>query len=535
MKINRYITILMCFMILLGTVFTANAASENTAKQQIMDMYDNISDYMPPGDINNTAHGTSEFKVTSISGFLLSIENSLKKLIGADLKLDYKINYPENKTQTNYILNFHNNKYSGVMYIDNDKIIFSSEVLHLLRIFEPELGKAKNTPKYLYIEDKSLSGIRLNIDTNIFLTPEYRDLAAFFIEAVPEKYYNLSLTDQKIYFNLDQNGFEDVAVSVLQKIKNERERFDTLFSNYLKVSGGLTQEDKYLKEEILKIIDDSIRDGSYPDSREKLKKLLGSGFVLKEFKSEISLKPGGQNKSNVAVGYGNSDFRVHVVYKEESTSSREKLHDKYFLNITCESLDEIIFIFDVQITGELDQTATDGKSSMSIKVNINDIDNNVNFLNLVVEGKSKSKTDKNIQVNIPELTKSNSMKFEELIKNIPTILLDGVPVELDVDPYVVNMDTGSRIMVPLRNIAEALGCEVGWIEPDQVNIMRGDIHLTLFINKKTYKVNGIEKQLEVAPFVAGKRTIVPLRLISEELGCTVEYDSATNTVNIYSE
>jgi hypothetical protein len=131
------------------------------------------------------------------------------------------------------------------------------------------------------------------------------------------------------------------------------------------------------------------------------------------------------------------------------------------------------------------------------------------------------------------------MDFEKLINSAPaistpTVMLNGVPVAFDVNPYIAQVENGSRILVPLRNLAEALGCEVGWVEPDQINIVRGDTTINMFINNTGYLVDGEEKQLDAPPFIMGGRTMVPIRFVAQELGCTVEYDSGTNTVNIFS-
>lgn len=45
-------------------------------------------------------------------------------------------------------------------------------------------------------------------------------------------------------------------------------------------------------------------------------------------------------------------------------------------------------------------------------------------------------------------------------------------------------------------------------------------------------LNGSPIQTDVAPIILGGRTLVPLRVISQALGCTVNFDSATNNAII---
>ncbi|HOV80234.1 MAG TPA: stalk domain-containing protein [Bacillota bacterium] len=120
----------------------------------------------------------------------------------------------------------------------------------------------------------------------------------------------------------------------------------------------------------------------------------------------------------------------------------------------------------------------------------------------------------------------------KLLKNTPEIFVDGNRVIFDIDPFIQN----GRTMVPLRKMAETLGCKVEWVEPDQINISRGDTFMKMYINKQTYEFNGFEKLLDFPPFVkGGGRTIVPLRFVAEELGCTVEYDEKTNSVYVVTK
>lgn len=115
--------------------------------------------------------------------------------------------------------------------------------------------------------------------------------------------------------------------------------------------------------------------------------------------------------------------------------------------------------------------------------------------------------------------------------NKPTgisVLVDGMPVHFDVDPFIKD----DRTIVPLRNLAETLGFEVTWTEPDRIDLKREDISITMYIGNPVYIANGIEKTLDVPPFIKDGRTMVPLRFIAEEFGCQVDYDEATKTVFI---
>lgn len=553
---NRYLTTLLTFLMCFGIVFSANAASDITAKQMIIKQLSNLSEYYPPGDINKSESGTTEIKIKTFKGlaaYFAGFAQPLNNLAGSDLKINYKTDFGENKIQGNYVLNLNNSKHSGELFLDKDQLIVSNDIISLIREFEPNLFKGKYIPHYLYLKDEGLSSLVFNGDTSAYLTPEYRELCVFFLEAIPDKYFSVSLSDQKIIFEMDRDGFEDVALSVLLKIKNEKDRFDKLLSDYLKVAAGTGQDINNVKNGILFEIESSINNGTYPDTKEELKELLGN-FKLKEFKSETSIIPGGENKitarayfGNVPeeakepvnvkfVDIGNEPFiKGQIDFISISTNRKDKLQGSRSINVTAKEFESRIKA-DLLVAGEYNQTAADKNSNITFSIDANDFDNNVEFIDLVIEGKSRAVNDQDVQVNIPVLTGANSKDLKKIFNNTPDIFINGVPVACDVDPYVIKYsDNDYRIMVPLRNIAEALGCRVTWVEPGQINIVRKDTDITIFINNRTYTVNGVEKPLNEAVFIVGKRVMVPLTIITSELGCTFDYDFETNTVNIYSE
>lgn len=56
--------------------------------------------------------------------------------------------------------------------------------------------------------------------------------------------------------------------------------------------------------------------------------------------------------------------------------------------------------------------------------------------------------------------------------------------------------------------------------------------IVLEIGKNTVEVNGVEKTLDAPATIINNRTMVPLRFIAEELGCKVEWDEENRNVTI---
>jgi peptidoglycan/xylan/chitin deacetylase (PgdA/CDA1 family) len=102
-------------------------------------------------------------------------------------------------------------------------------------------------------------------------------------------------------------------------------------------------------------------------------------------------------------------------------------------------------------------------------------------------------------------------------------------VNYDEKPTLLNDQT----MVPIRLAMEALGSTVKWEEnAKKVSIEKGQNQVQLHLDNKIAHQNGMEIELETAPFVKSGRTYVPLRFISEGLNYGVSWDGKTYNVNI---
>lgn len=110
-----------------------------------------------------------------------------------------------------------------------------------------------------------------------------------------------------------------------------------------------------------------------------------------------------------------------------------------------------------------------------------------------------------------------------------TIRINGEVVPTDVPPYIDN----GRTMVPIRAISEGLGARVAWYEGTrQVYVRLGDNDMWLTIGSKTATLNDKKVTLDAAASIVSGRTMVPIRFISENIGCKVGWDNATRTVTI---
>ncbi len=94
---------------------------------------------------------------------------------------------------------------------------------------------------------------------------------------------------------------------------------------------------------------------------------------------------------------------------------------------------------------------------------------------------------------------------------------------------------GGRTMVPLRGVFESLGANVEWDAGTRtVTAKKSDITVKLRIGNKAASVNGKTVAIDQAPVIKNGYTFVPLRFVSEALGATVNWDPVGYKVTISS-
>lgn len=93
-----------------------------------------------------------------------------------------------------------------------------------------------------------------------------------------------------------------------------------------------------------------------------------------------------------------------------------------------------------------------------------------------------------------------------------------------------------RTMVPVRTIAEGLGCNVKWnTEKKCAQITKFNSTMYIWPGATRYWMNGRYYDMDVSAFVTNGRTMVPLRFVGEVFGYTVDhYNDGVFTVTLDS-
>lgn len=108
-----------------------------------------------------------------------------------------------------------------------------------------------------------------------------------------------------------------------------------------------------------------------------------------------------------------------------------------------------------------------------------------------------------------------------------TVVVNGSTMQFDQPP----LEQAGRVFVPLRGIFEQLGASVVY-QNGQINATGDGRNVALQIGSTNATVNGQTQTLDSPPFVEGSRTLVPLRFVAQALGANVDWNNNTSTVTI---
>ncbi|MBE7047298.1 MAG: hypothetical protein E7396_07780 [Ruminococcaceae bacterium] len=111
------------------------------------------------------------------------------------------------------------------------------------------------------------------------------------------------------------------------------------------------------------------------------------------------------------------------------------------------------------------------------------------------------------------------------------VYINDVYLETDVAAQIIN----GRTMVPMRSIFEKLGADIIWDDATKtVTGTKDATNVQIKIEDTKATVDGEEITLDVPATIIDGRTLVPVRFVSETLGCQVAWDQVEKRVDILS-
>jgi hypothetical protein len=107
-----------------------------------------------------------------------------------------------------------------------------------------------------------------------------------------------------------------------------------------------------------------------------------------------------------------------------------------------------------------------------------------------------------------------------------------IAVQLNGNTLTLNppaVERAGRVFVPLRGVFERMGATVVY-DNGQINATGRGHNVSLNIGSNRAVVDGQTQMLDVAPFIIGASTYVPLRFLSQSLGVQVNWDNNNDVV-----
>lgn len=102
----------------------------------------------------------------------------------------------------------------------------------------------------------------------------------------------------------------------------------------------------------------------------------------------------------------------------------------------------------------------------------------------------------------------------------------------DATPQIMN----NRAMVPFRLTAEKLGANVDWnSKTETMTLTKGTRTVVHQLRSNVVTINGEAVVFDTPSAVLKDRTMMPVRMLAEALGCNVDWDNATRSVIIKTE
>jgi hypothetical protein len=86
-------------------------------------------------------------------------------------------------------------------------------------------------------------------------------------------------------------------------------------------------------------------------------------------------------------------------------------------------------------------------------------------------------------------------------------------------------------LVPLRFLSDYSGADITWVNTfKSIIINKGDTTITLKIGENVASVNGKAVKLDIAPQIINGHTLIPVRFVAENLGFTVTWDKINKII-----
>ncbi len=122
----------------------------------------------------------------------------------------------------------------------------------------------------------------------------------------------------------------------------------------------------------------------------------------------------------------------------------------------------------------------------------------------------------------------------QLAINNPVMSGNGIKKQIDQGYSTAPVIKDGRTFLPIRAVIDEMGGNVEWdANQRKVTILFNGRTAELWIGSNKVQINGTETTSDAEPYISATgRTMLPLRIVGESLGCDVTWNAATRSVTI---
>jgi len=114
-----------------------------------------------------------------------------------------------------------------------------------------------------------------------------------------------------------------------------------------------------------------------------------------------------------------------------------------------------------------------------------------------------------------------------------TMIVNGAVEEIDPGRGTAPLIKNGRTLLPIRAVIEAMAGSVNWdAGEEKVSVTALDHSVDMWIGRKDMTVDGNNASIDISPEIINSRTMLPLRFVAENVGCMVEWIGTSREIVI---
>lgn len=141
---------------------------------------------------------------------------------------------------------------------------------------------------------------------------------------------------------------------------------------------------------------------------------------------------------------------------------------------------------------------------------------------------------------VTAIAKDGGTTIELTIGN-PMMTVNGIQKEIDPGIGTTPVIKDGRTCLPIRAVAEEMGCSVSYNGTDQCITIMKELHnsvksIKFWIGRNDFLVNDVKYTMDVAPYISDTgRTMIPLRYVGDYLDTATDWDGTAKKVTLVFE